>query len=125
VADGSPAPTRHAKAKPRAVKLSRYRTVLENLAQSSGTLAEAAKWALDEIRKGRIRSAGGVDLEQFRRDLIDEVIRIVEGEAEPTVAGSRLEMERAEAMVTAVRGVKRSLVRRLLAFRELDLGRFG
>jgi hypothetical protein len=124
----APATTKSpAKTKPRAVKRSRYRIILENLAQSTGngTLAEMAKWALDEIRKGRLRATGGVDLEQYRRDLIDEVIRIVEGEAEPTVAGSRLEMERAEAMVTAVRGVKRSLVRRLEALRALVPERFA
>lgn len=112
-------------AKPRAVKRSRYRIVLENLAQSSGTLAESAKWALEEIRKGRLRSTGGVDVEALRRSVIDEVIRIVESEAEPTVAGSRLEMEKAEAVVEAVRGVKRSLVRRLQALRELVPERFA
>jgi hypothetical protein len=123
MADGS-SPKKPTAAKPRAVKRSRYRTVLENLAQSSGTLAETAKWALDEIRKGRLRSSGGVDVEALRRSVIDETIRIVEGEAEPTVAGSRLEMEKAEAVVEAVRGTKRSLVRRLIALRELELGRF-
>lgn len=122
----APAPAKKpSKAKPRAVKRSRHRIVLENIAQLDGTRGEAARWVLAELRKARLRATGGVDLEQYRRDIIDEVIRIVEGEAEPSVAGSRLEMEHAEAAVTAVRGVKRSLVRRLEAFRALVPERFA
>lgn len=119
----APAASKRAR-KSRAVPKTRHRIVLENWAQASGTSAEAAAWALKEIKRLKVRAAGGVDVDALRRSVIDETIRIVEGEAEPTVAGSRLEMEKAEAVVEAVRGTKRSLVRRLLALRELELGRF-